>query len=87
MQVEQRRLVGEDWVDVNLLDVREVRDGVLWQLEVAHVLDGAVVTVNLTDLGLDDVEVVPALEDLVKSLCLCQRHQVRCSRTPIASWY
>ena len=33
MEVEQRRPVGEDGVDVDLLDVRLVRDHVLWHLQ------------------------------------------------------
>ena len=52
MQVEQGGPVGEDRVDVDLLDVGEVGHGVIWQLQIANVLDGAVVARHLAKLGL-----------------------------------
>ena len=56
MQVEQRGSVREDRVDVDLLDVRQVGDGVLRKLEVTRVLDGAVLLVHGHHLRHDLVE-------------------------------
>ena len=39
--------IGEDWVDVDLLDVGEVGDAVVGQLQLADVFDGAVVLIHL----------------------------------------
>ncbi len=54
MQVEQGGPVGEDRVDVDLLDVGEVGHGVIWQLQIANVFDGAVVARHLAKLGLEN---------------------------------
>lgn len=43
MQVQESGPVGEHWVDVDLLDVGDVADRVLREVQVAQVLDGAVV--------------------------------------------
>lgn len=38
MEVEEGRSVGEDGVDVDLLDVGDVAHRVTWHVQVAHVL-------------------------------------------------
>jgi hypothetical protein len=42
--------VGEDRVDVDLLDVWQMRDRVFRHLEVANMFDGTVVLVHLIEL-------------------------------------
>ena len=66
MEVQEGGPVGEYGVDVDLLDVGQVGDGVGRHLEVAHVLDGAVVLVHQVHLGLDLVEGVAGVPDLSK---------------------
>ena len=64
VEVQKGGPVGEDGVDVDLLDVGQVGDGVGRHLEVAHVLDGAVVLVHQVHLGLDLVEGVARVPHL-----------------------
>ena len=47
VQMQQCCPIGEDWVDVDLLDVGEVGDAVVGQLQLADVFDGAVVLIHL----------------------------------------
>ena len=66
MQVQQGRSVGKDGIDVDLLDVGQVGDGVLAHFEVAHMLNGTIVAVHRHVFGKDFVESISAFPNFVK---------------------
>jgi hypothetical protein len=63
VQVQQRRPVGKHRVDVDLFNVGQMRDGVLWQLEISDVHEAAVVLVGRPDLVAHVVKVVSVLPE------------------------
>ena len=61
MQVQQGSPVGKHWIDVDFLNVGEVRHRVFWEFEIPDMFDGAIVSVNPLQLGENLVESVSAL--------------------------